>query len=541
MCDDSGDGRVEGTATTRPAIGPIMDRRGATDSPPAGGRRAALVGFFLRSEPIIRRVALCVVLYSLPLIALCQPVLDPDIWWHIRTGRWVVENHRVPATDPFSSFGSGRHWVAYSWLFEVLVSGCHRLFGLVGIWVLRAIPVYAVAVALHGFIARREPRFVRVAGLLAVGFLGLLPLGTERPWHFTILFSIPTLAAIEAVRMGRRPWWLWTLPPVFALWANLHVQFVYGLGLLGLAVIGESADAYVLGDRSLSRRPNDPRILLILLIACVLATGINPYGFAVYRPVLEYCGHSSVFDEIQEHRAPDFRSISDWCLVGLAGAAAFAMGRRRSRPTYLLALLVTTTYLGFHSGRDRWILVAADLLILTSEAPAWCPDSERFRYTRSRLLATSLCVGSALGIVAWWNGISPTALREAVERKYPERAAAFLERSEPAGPIYNHFDWGGYLIWRLPDYPVVIDGRTNLHGDARIDRSLKIWDGQSDRWADPEFQKARIIIADRKMALAPILSLDPHFDRIYEDSVAVVFRRRGEGKTVAMASRARGR
>ena len=70
---------------------------------------------------------------------------------------------------------------------------------------------------------------------------------------------------------------------------------------------------------------------------------------------------------------------------------------------------------------------------------------------------------------------------------------------------------------------------------------MKIGDGQGDRRADAEFQRARIVVADRKMALAPILGIDPLFDRIHEDSVAVVFRRRGEGKTVAMASRARGR
>ena len=75
------------------------------------------------------------VLYSLPLIALSQPVLDPDIWWHLRTGEWVVEHGGVPATDPFSTFGHGHPWVAYSWLFEILVFGIFRAFGLVGIWV----------------------------------------------------------------------------------------------------------------------------------------------------------------------------------------------------------------------------------------------------------------------------------------------------------------------------------------------------------------------------------------------------------------------
>ena len=96
----------------------------------------------------------------------------------------------------------------------------------------------------------------------------------------------------------------------------------------------------------------------------------------------------------------------------------------------------------------------------------------------------------------------------------------------PPGPIYNHLNWGGYLIWRLPEYPVTMDGRTNLHGDERIERSERTWSGKGYRWSDPEFQMARIIVADRTTALAEILRLDPEFERIYDDPVAVVFRSR---------------
>ena len=151
-------------------------------------------------EPIFRRVALCTLLYSLPLISLSQPVLDPDMWWHVRTGEWVVGHGWVTATDPFSTFGHGRPWVAYSWLYEILVYGIFRAFGLVGIWIFRAVTTYAIAVALHRLLASREPRFDRIAGLLAAAFVALLSIDSERPWQFSILFSIMTLAVIEALR-----------------------------------------------------------------------------------------------------------------------------------------------------------------------------------------------------------------------------------------------------------------------------------------------------------------------------------------------------
>src|SRR5690348_1413039 len=75
--------------------------------------------------PSVRTIALAC-LYAIPLVAAMAPVVDLDIWWHLRTGQWVVQHGCVPATDPFSRPGEGQPWVAYSWLFEVLVYEVYR-------------------------------------------------------------------------------------------------------------------------------------------------------------------------------------------------------------------------------------------------------------------------------------------------------------------------------------------------------------------------------------------------------------------------------
>ena len=351
-------------------------------------------------------------------------------------------------------------WVAYSWLFEILVFGIYRKFGLVGIWLFRAVMTYAVAIALHRLLVGREPRYVRIICLLAAAFLALLTIDSERPWHFSIIFSILTLGAIEEIRAGRRPWWLWLLPPVFSLWANLHIQFVYGLGLLGLATICSWFDDRAAKTPSKPGQPDAGYVLPTLLIACFLATAINPYHFRVYWPVFEYCGHSLVFNCIQELRAPEFRTLSDWFLVALAGVAAFALGRRRSRQSYLVALLAVATYLAFHSARDGWVLILAALVILTDDAPKSCAISERFVYTGRRLLGSAGLVVLVIGITAWWNDLSPSHLHRAVERAYPEQAAAYLERS-----VLTWTDLQPIQLGRIPDLeaPRLFrgDGRTN--------------------------------------------------------------------------------
>src|SRR5260370_33390674 len=85
-----------------------------------------------RSRTFLRAVLLAL-LYCLPILLATRPIVDPDIWWHLREGQWIVSHYAGPTTDPFAAYGLGKPWIAYSWLFEVLVYGPFRSFGLPGL------------------------------------------------------------------------------------------------------------------------------------------------------------------------------------------------------------------------------------------------------------------------------------------------------------------------------------------------------------------------------------------------------------------------
>jgi hypothetical protein len=91
-----------------------------------------------------------------------------------------------------------------------------------------------------------------------------------------------------------------------------------------------------------------------------------------------------------------------------------------------------------------------------------------------------------------------------------------------AGPLYNNFDWGGYLIWALR-MPVSLDGRASFYGDSAIDRSIATWEGQPDWQSDPQLKNAGIVIGPDRSPLVQLLRTDPHFQLAYEDKVAAVF------------------
>ena len=186
-------------------------------------------------QAVALELLVIVALYALPVAIMLRPVTDQDIWWHLRTGQWICDHGAVPATDPFSAFGHGKPWVAYSWLCDVLVFGLYRALGLYGVLLYRVVLGLAALVAYHRLVSRREPNFVVASVLVALSFFACSAFLVERPWLFSIFFCAVTLETILAFREGTATRWVWLLPVLFAFWANVHLQFGYGLFLLALA------------------------------------------------------------------------------------------------------------------------------------------------------------------------------------------------------------------------------------------------------------------------------------------------------------------
>src|SRR5262249_19838193 len=96
--------------------------------------------------------------------------------------------------------------------------------------------------------------------------------------------------------------------------------------------------------------------------------------------------------------------------------------------------------------------------------------------------------------------------------------------------LYNSYYWGGYLMCELPELPVTMDGRANLHGDERLEQAMATWEGKPTWRADPDLRDARIVLVGTTTPLSSLLRLDAHFQLVYENPVAVVFVARDDGE-----------
>ena len=454
---------------------------------------------------------------------LSTPAMDEDIWWHLRTGAWILAHKAVPLTDVFSSHAMGQPWIVYSWLFDVLVSRIFTAWGYRGILAMTTLIPLAWTAWFTVFLARfTNPRRAMILAFAA--YLALLPMKSPRPWLFTILFFAVELTCLWLARERNRPVWLLPVIPLFAIWANIHIQFVYGLGLIGLFALESCLPAAARKAMSAESGHNLRSTWLWMTLAgSCLATLLNPYGWNLYRVVAQYAAQSAPVTYVQEMHAMPFRNLPNWMSLSLICAALFVLGCARKKNLLLIAALAVSCVFGFRSQRDVWFPVIIAILALASGLPtAVRPEAVRTR--RGYWIAIPLSFVIISLLLAGNSRFSNVALRLTVDKNFPASAVSYIESHRLQGPIFNPYDWGGYLIWRLPSMPVSIDGRANLYEDslAGTTRTLRGEKGWSD---DPDFKKARTVLLEQDGALASILRSDPRFRLTYRDELACVFLR----------------
>lgn len=479
----------------------------------------------LRSiEPVLRRTLMVAVVLWIPTAEALQPVTDTDIWWHLSAGRWMVENGELPATDPFTRVGAaGRQWHAYSWLYELLMFGLYSALGLRALVLYTLVLALAVAAATLWLVRRQTRGLLLAVGLSGAALISMLRLVDDRPWMLSIFLFTLLLLLLWTGRT--RPAVLWLAVPLFWLWANVHIVFVYGLGVMGMALLDGVAGRTGHGDPG---RHFNPTVVAKVLCACLAATLATPHHVRLWGVILELVGQTTPFNLIEELQAPRFRTVHDWFFLFLSLAAAGALGFRRRRDVFSVLLLIAGVYLSHRAARDVWFVAVGSAMILGDclSGTVFDPLSRPaggLRKAHLPWVALWLLLGlAATGKLAW---LSNQRLEGSVAEKFPVAAADHVVREGYPGPLYNHFEWGGYLIWRFQklDLPVSIDGRTNVHGERRLQLNTNSWFGYHEDWKrDPDLRSANLVLGPSEMPLIHLLESSGRFRTVYRDGQATV-------------------
>jgi hypothetical protein len=215
-----------------------------------------------------------------------------------------------------------------------------------------------------------------------------------------------------------------------------------------------------------------------------------------------------------------FRDSTDYCVLLLALASATALAWSRRFRFFEIGLLLFAVVVSFRSQRDVWVMATAAAAILASTVMG----TQRTTVRLTRFAPAVAVVVAALAVLAGfriWH-VNDNLLNTQIAKTLPVGAVRAIRANGYAGPLYNDFNWGGYLIWALR-MPVSLDGRAAFYGDQAIDRSVETWNLQPDWATDAELKSAGLVIGPVTAPLTQMLRIDPRYKLVYEDKVAAVF------------------
>lgn len=526
------------------SLGSIANQPSPPASLPCGGRGEARISARLRSLQV-QQVVTIVLFIALFTMAVRVPT-DTDMWWHLRSGRYILETRGIPHTDPFSFTKAGAPWIDQSWLAQVGLYEVSVLLGEVGLGLL----VAALATLAFAFVYRQceGGMFLRAFTLiLAATVSGVI--WAPRPQMVSFLLT----AAVGYVlyrykRTPARISTLFWLPPIFLLWVNVHAGYVAGFILIGCYLVGETINR-LLGRRdvpALSWREIGKLAGAAALSALVIP--LNPNGVQMLLYPFKTVNIGVLQDFIQEWASPNFHQLYQQPFIWLLLAVLVALGLAR-RPADVTDLLLVGVfaYLGLLAGRNvaLFALVAAPVVVRYGDAalrelrpplPRSLPypgrgrvggPDHRLRVMLNWLIVVLVAAAAVLKIVVVFR---PETADQAMRASLPMGAVEYVLDHRPAGPMFNSYNWGGFLIWALyPDYRVFVDGRTDLYDDAFLRDYLKVVMARPGWEAVLERHGVNLIVIERDSVLATFLEGREvgGWRLAYGDDLAAVFVREG--------------
>ncbi len=390
----------------------------------------------------------------------CTPLWDMDFWWHIASGRHIVETRAIPQSDPFGMYETGGlssdTILRTYWLAQIALFFTYDGWGANGVIFLKA-GILALCLALT-FARSMALGAGGISALLVLSIAGmtLLDFTGERPQLFSFLFFSLAIFLLDFSRARQIKWPLYLLPPLMLLWANSH-----GGVALGGVVLGLMALSYAVEWRWFAGRTPADKWLFVTLAAAVLLTFISPNGINTYLYLFaSQFGAGELHGRISEYASP----VALWREMGMMlpfywGFILLAVAAlpRAIRKPHFTPLLVTLFLGGLSLTAFRYIpffmLFAAPYVALGLT-----------RLTATVKLPAIPLYGALLAAALFTLGYGvkqDKAFQDGIQaNRFPQGAVDFMQKNSLTGKVFNINTWGGYLTWHLhPQVKVFIDGR----------------------------------------------------------------------------------
>jgi hypothetical protein len=369
--------------------------------------------------------------------------IDPDFGWHLSTGNLILKSG-LPKTDPFSYTMPSFPFTEHEWLVDIVFAKLYPLIGLTGISIIfSALFLSAIFIAVL-----KAKTFKNV--FIIIGISSLLQFFSVSPKIFSwLLFSIFTLIVFSPTFWKK--YWFW-IPPMMLLWTNLHGSFPIALVILLITVICKSVRERHLWIKG----------ILVALLS-FLVTLINPYGIKLWQFVWVVVSDSSIKSKIAEWQ-PTYINMFAFPFLAIFLLTISVVFISKYRNKFKIEQIIINLILfvqAMLAVRNVAYWVIFDIPMVVMAINYYFDDVKKSKIGRDRFSTTSKAVFIFVSIIFIIQCLSSLYARSNTYKEsvfYPKGAISYLKQNPSIGQIYSEYNWGGYLIWKLPEKKVFVYG-----------------------------------------------------------------------------------
>ena len=414
--------------------------------------------------------------------------LDPDLGWHLRVGEQIVKEKSVPTVEYYNYTLNEKTWLDHEWLLNATTFWLYNNFGYIAVNIIFALLIVLILIILNLYIIKNF--LYNKQGIIYIfifQLLGLLAMQSHlgvRMQEFTLFYLLLLLIIIHSYLKNKKTAVLWLLLPLFYIWANTHGSFIVGIIIFLLLSIVKYLEIinkkYNLIHNINFAYSLSPRQLLIFLFFCVLAlttTIFTPYGLKLYSFLSTYT-NSFYLDHILEWLPAYSFPFLYYQLIYTALVATillllvlFLKTKKRNKEILsinLWQIIITITFLLFAFKSRRhfplFFIASFPLLIYYTSKHLILPK-EKIKLFRNNIILYIFLVSTLL-LASFYFFINTNFTNDPFNsphfcKRYPCAALEYL-KTKPEyleTKIFNHYSWGGYLLWQWPEKKLFIDGR----------------------------------------------------------------------------------
>lgn len=456
---------------------------------------------------------------------------DGDLGRHLTLGNYILQSGQIPTRDILSFTKAGEPRPPYEWVAQILFALANRILDLDGVVLLAGFVIAAAFTLVYWDSVERSgsPLTALVIGLWAAIASSLHWLA--RPHIFSFLFFSIWVLCLERLRRGQAVR-LWLFPLLMLIWANTHGGFVFGF--LAYAAY---ATGWFLDRARGAAAPELGRRLLFVGLTSAITSVITP---ALWQNWVAVLNNRSTFilSRTVETMPPELAMPSTWPFYGLVAALAvlFVLQWSTVSPAHLI-LLAGLAGMSFAAARNIPFFAIAAAPIATDLAglalkqlDIWSRIEAAISELEAGLAGYVWAVLSVLILIGgfvFWHASQRSSIFRLSPEVFPVQAVDWIQANTPTGRMFNDFNWGGYLLYRLwPAHKVFIDSQSDFYGEPFVRQYAAVMDASAD-WSEL-FDQYRVdwIIVSPTTPLATLAHMNATWYVAYQDSTAIVFRRK---------------